>query len=387
MKERDFDNRLKQRMESYGETPDPSIWLSIESKIIVPAKGGRVVFVKVFRAVAAVAAAVLMFYIAGRELFIQESETPLVEVLKIEESPAEVNIDRQIPERGEVPEILPARRVAVASVERESQIKSEENQTDKKTEPETGQPETKQTATSQPETRQLNRDYANDFSGDFPIELQIKKRRGRPSLAFSTTLAPSVGTNERVLHTFAQSDFKELSSSLDREQNQPETVYDTRYLPSVSVGLQVMIPLSKTFSVATGLSYSALYSITDEQRFSDKIRNEQTLHYIGLPLYLYANIYSTERLFLYGGAGAMVEKGIAERIKRSGPVPQDYTNRVDGLQWSAGATIGAEYRLGRRVGLYADPMVMYYFDCNQPKSIRSAQPLQFKLEIGLRYRF
>ena len=63
------------------------------------------------------------------------------------------------------------------------------------------------------------------------------------------------------------------------------------------------------------------------------------------------------------------------------------TNSVRGYQWSAGVAVGAEYLLGKNIGLYADPMLTYYFYNYQPKSIRTVQPLQFKLEIGLRYRF
>ncbi|MDD2491681.1 MAG: hypothetical protein PHV12_05755, partial [Bacteroidales bacterium] len=202
-----------------------------------------------------------------------------------------------------------------------------------------------------------------------------------------TMLTPSAGRSDRVMNTFMHTNFKELSSSLDREVNQFETVYDTRYLPTISVGLQVMVPLNRTLSLVTGVNYSILYSITDEQRISESVRREQTLHYIGIPLYLYSNIYSSEKFILYGGVGATLEKGVVERIKKNGAVPLDISNNIPGLQWSAGATIGGEYVLGKNIGLYADPMLMYYFKGNQPKSIRSAQPLQFRLEIGLRYRF
>ncbi len=47
--------------------------------------------------------------------------------------------------------------------------------------------------------------------------------------------------------------------------------------------------------------------------------------------------------------------------------------------------LGAEFQVNRGAGIYFDPSIAYYFDNNQPLSIRSSQPLQFKFELGFRF--
>jgi len=51
MKESDFDKSIREMMESYGETPDPSSWISIE-KSLSSRKGVELSFVRSFSAVA-----------------------------------------------------------------------------------------------------------------------------------------------------------------------------------------------------------------------------------------------------------------------------------------------------------------------------------------------
>ena len=60
--------------------------------------------------------------------------------------------------------------------------------------------------------------------------------------------------------------------------------------------------------------------------------------------------------------------------------------QVGGMQLSAAFGLGAEFALTQHLGLYIDPSLRYYFDCDQPKSIRTAQPLTFGMEAGLRFK-
>ena len=60
---------------------------------------------------------------------------------------------------------------------------------------------------------------------------------------------------------------------------------------------------------------------------------------------------------------------------------------MDGLQFSVDAGLGVEFLLSRRVGLYVDPGVSYYFPCNQPRSLRTEKPLLLNFDVGLRFNF
>ena len=56
------------------------------------------------------------------------------------------------------------------------------------------------------------------------------------------------------------------------------------------------------------------------------------------------------------------------------------------IQISAAAGLGVEFLVGKHLGLYVDPRIRYYFNCRQPKSIRTEQPLMAGVEMGLRIR-
>ena len=380
MKESDFYRQIKDMMESYEEIPDPSSWDSIQNELSSARR--RVVFFRTTRTVAALAAAVALFLIIGKDSIWRSLDPPLKADIIIQESESQGE--------KEPPAVIAADKV-VAVIPMIKRSETPANNSDKieiskeEQEPRNLQEENKPS----PEPQKAKREPSVQLwpSGE---EVVVKRRRfniGKPSIALSTTLSPSSGSTERSLQTFDYITFNELSSSLARERNDLETLYDTRYLPPVSIGLQVSVPLTKSLFAVTGINYTMLYSITEERTFNQTIKKEESLHYIGIPLYLYSNIITSRNFSLYGGGGFTLEKGLAQRIKLNGPIPYVERKSVRGYQWSAGVAVGAEYLLGKNIGLYADPMLTYYFYNYQPKSIRTVQPLQFKLEIGLRYRF
>ncbi len=58
---------------------------------------------------------------------------------------------------------------------------------------------------------------------------------------------------------------------------------------------------------------------------------------------------------------------------------------ISGVQWSVNASVGASYDLSKSFTLFMAPRVSYYFDNNQPKSIRTTKDLSYGLNIGLKY--
>ena len=87
----------------------------------------------------------------------------------------------------------------------------------------------------------------------------------------------------------------------------------------------------------------------------------------------------------YAYAGGAVDRCISDKYD---VLNTEFThqNSVKGVQLSANIGLGVEFMLGRHLGLYLDPSLRYYFDCRQPKSIRTVQPLMLGLEMGLRLR-
>ena len=113
------------------------------------------------------------------------------------------------------------------------------------------------------------------------------------------------------------------------------------------------------------------------------IRNTQ--HYVGIPVNAYYNIVENKFVNFYAYAGGTVEKCVSDEYR---VLSKDIHHKesVKGVQASANLGIGVEFMLGNHLGIYVDPSARYYFNCNQPKSIRTAQPLMLGFEMGLRVR-
>ncbi len=174
-----------------------------------------------------------------------------------------------------------------------------------------------------------------------------------------------------------------------------ETSTNSTYGLPLSFGAGVKIGLSPRWSIGTGANYTLLsrqfygkYVRVDnngriEESTSSDIYNTQ--HFIGIPVNAYYDIVKQERLNLYAYAGGTVEKCISDnyRVVNTSIYHKD---KVKGVQLSANVGVGVEFMLGRHLGLYIDPSLRYYFNCDQPKSIRTVQPLMLGFELGLRAR-
>ena len=169
----------------------------------------------------------------------------------------------------------------------------------------------------------------------------------------------------------------------------------TKYGIPVSVGAGVRFELTPRWSLGVGLNYTNLsrtlqgtYTHVNEEGSIDNlvtstIKNHQ--HYIGLPVNVYLDLIENKSINFYAYAGGTVERCLSDKyhILTNNIMHKE---AVKGVQLSAAAGLGAEFMLGQYLGLYIDPSLRYYFDCDQPKSIRTAQPLMFSAEVGLRFR-
>ena len=155
----------------------------------------------------------------------------------------------------------------------------------------------------------------------------------------------------------------------------------------------VKLDLTKRWSVGAGLNYTYLSSsfsgkYTEVENgvphlpLSERIKS--SLHYVGIPINAYYNIISRDYINFYAYAGGTVEKCVKNIYEIQTTPIINHSEPVKGVQLSANAGMGVEFLLGRHLGIYLDPSLRYYFDCNQPKSIRSAQPLMLGFEAGVR---
>ena len=256
---------------------------------------------------------------------------------------------------------------------------------------ENGQTDAKQETTSAPKTEPAAKhvEPTADYY-DWAEETPAAKNKIKASLVLSST-------------TGANSARKSSPNTRLKRPVNPNTLIKTgiteyggsQYSLPLSFGVGVKMDLTDRWSIGVGVNYTMLsrmfkgdyLNVEDgnilEYTQSD-IRNRQ--HYIGIPVNAYFNILSNGWINFYTYAGGAVEKCVENKyhILES---TSTYKEKVQGVQWSANLGIGVEFMLGKHVGLYLDPSARYYFHCQQPKSIRTAKPLMFGAEIGLRTRF
>lgn len=160
---------------------------------------------------------------------------------------------------------------------------------------------------------------------------------------------------------------------------QKSNAVDIKHHQPISFGLSVRRNLGKGFSLETGLTYTLLSS---DAQFSGNERSvEQNLHYLGIPLRANWNFFDRRLFTFYVSGGGMIEKCIYGKIGSE-------KQTVKPLQFSLTGAIGAQVNVTRRLGIYAEPGVAYFFDDGSDmQTIRKETPLNFNIQAGLRFTY
>ena len=156
----------------------------------------------------------------------------------------------------------------------------------------------------------------------------------------------------------------------------------------VIIGIGARLALTESISIGAGLDYSLL-TRSFEGRYTDGVNTQtgdfnHTLQYLGIPVDLFVSLVQRKDIRFYSNVGAEIEKGISNKYRLLG-TDTIVGDKVQGVQWSVGGGLGIEFSLGSRIALFAEPTFKYYFNCDQPKSIRTEKPFQMVLRAGLRF--
>jgi hypothetical protein len=163
------------------------------------------------------------------------------------------------------------------------------------------------------------------------------------------------------------------------------------YLPPFTAGLSAQMSLSEDVAVKSGMMYTSLMTRLSGSNAGD-YRAEVNLHYLGIPADLVWSFFKQSKWELYVSGGGMLEKGIRTEFKQyqnwdDVEMNTSANTDVDGVQWSLNGTLGIGYMLQKNIALFFDPKVSYYFENDQPYSIRKELPVLVSLNTGLRMSF
>ena len=164
----------------------------------------------------------------------------------------------------------------------------------------------------------------------------------------------------------------------------------------VSGGLSLRYDFNPRWGIGTGVVYTNLsrsflgdyHEVENgafaKQLFDTDITNQQ--HYIGIPVNVFFNIVNTGNWNFHVRVDGMGEKLVDNHFLIHDSEGDIHLHqKAEGLQFSTGVGVGVEFKFSPNVGIYFDPTLRYYFDGNQPRSIRTIQPLRLDFEAGLRF--
>ena len=161
------------------------------------------------------------------------------------------------------------------------------------------------------------------------------------------------------------------------------------YMP-VTFSLALKYKLNSRFGLETGLSYSRLKSEFEIGTDGNAIREQQAIHYLGIPLKGTYNIYDVRRWNLYGSLGAKLEIPVYAPFSTSYYVNgmkelEEKSILHAPLQWSVGTGLGLQYNLTPNIGFFAEPSLQYYIPTGSNiETYRTEHPFTFSLPIGIR---
>ena len=168
----------------------------------------------------------------------------------------------------------------------------------------------------------------------------------------------------------------------------------TRHHLPVRAGVSFSYNITPRWSIGTGLSYSWLLSTSRTGSESYYVDSRQTLHYLGIPVMASCGIWSNSWFKVYVSAGGMMEKCVGGNVSTgyiySNDIRDSQRERlmVKPLQWSVTALAGVQFSLSPLIGIYLEPGAIYYFDNGSDiETVYSDRPLNFNLNLGIRFSF
>ena len=168
----------------------------------------------------------------------------------------------------------------------------------------------------------------------------------------------------------------------------PADFSSRKFHAPLSFGLRAGKQLSEKVSIESGLVYTYLLTDLESPNYTARLN----LHYLGIPLNAKVNVWTNRQWSVYASGGAMLEKGLQSvyvQTQKNGnqTIITSASTDIDGFQWSVNAAVGVAYNFAGAFDFYFEPGFAYFFDNDQPLSIRSDRQFAPGVEAGVRFAF
>lgn len=171
-----------------------------------------------------------------------------------------------------------------------------------------------------------------------------------------------------------------------------ESSTEARHRQLLRVQLGVTYPLSKRWSIGSGVSYSLLQSEYATVSGETRTQTTRQLHYLGVPLTAQFKAFEFKRLSILAEAGPMFEAAVGSKVWTQSYVGDMLASRqleyplVKDFRWSLNAGLSVQYQLFRHGAIFVQPGISWHFAGNgNVESVYSLRPLSFDFSFGFRF--
>ena len=161
------------------------------------------------------------------------------------------------------------------------------------------------------------------------------------------------------------------------------------YMPIIW-SLALRYKLNSDFWLETGVSYSRLKSEFELGSNGNTINEQQSIHYLGIPLEGLYNVYNGRQWSIYGSMGVNMEIPVYTLLNTdyylNGKKEATEKSTLNApLQWSVGTGLGLQYNLTRNLGFFVEPSLQYYIPTGSNiETYRTEHPFTLSVPLGIR---
>ena len=385
MKE-NWKEQMKQKLEGHKMSPPAGLWEGISLEMGLESKAATEKstksFVRWYWAVAAVVVALVGFFALyqfdnNEPKIIADNESKTVSSNPFEKKSEEAGRSDE-PLMTDIPSLL---ALASYNTEAETSIEETTDEAQNITIVETQQPVPEDAKTEANQPKQTNLPEITEPS---TTALQSEcSSRWTIGLAGSNGLLLANNFDTQPLNLdqgYYNGDFYSIgNSNSNKGGNDKESKTDivSKHNIPLRLGISLQYRLNNRFALYSGISYTYLKSEISVPLYNNSY--DQKLSYLGIPLGISWQIWFTEHMSVYLSGGTMIEKCVSAKVTEGKQDSHPW-------QWSVNASLGAEYKIIRQLGIYLEPSLGYYFDDGTSlEHYYKEHPLAPSIQFGLRF--
>ena len=205
-----------------------------------------------------------------------------------------------------------------------------------------------------------------------------------------TDYAVYLANNPDVVSAQTRSAIMRIALNNANRPGEDKILRSSHHQMPVTWSLALKYRLNHRFGLESGFSYSRLNSDFEMGADGNTIREQQTIHYLGIPMKGIYNMYGGKRWGIYGSFGLTTEIPVQSTLHSDFYVNGQYEasdKTTIRAPWQLSTTfgLGLQIHLTPHVGFFVEPSLQYYIPMKSDiETYRTEHPFTISLPLGIR---